>query len=857
MTDLNIIGVIEDFNQAVLDNEQKIIFNLNSVDPNIKQYKTLFKSREELIDSIKILYKKCESDNPLYEKRIEQNIKFIKFVNSSNSIYCKTIHFNNGRQKNISNNIITSASEQISNNLNDNPLPYDVNLLEIHPCENASVNDCISAIIELKLNIIMKGWTLSIILAKYWCASIEYSKILNIPEKYVSKKLNIHSLNKIKSKLLNSEFTVDNFINNVPYDYADQIKIVLEFNSTNFNILHIKKAVSFLENSLIDTCRTCPQDIYIKTAGILKLSLLHKFQSGEFGIKQLTSRVVTLDHDILHKELIPHLKDYAVSEKSDGITSIVLIFGKDIFITCGAIVYKFDVLNFPELPSTKNIDALGLNKMDFNNIWIFDAEVIIGHENHITIIPFDIRMASSINLDNINFKYRLMFMKGLQTIKTVKTSMQIKRWYCGSDIKTLYNNSINSDKKIDGFIFAYLENLPFTTSMYYSSKVWKWKPSLGIDHNIVDQKPSLGVDHNIVDQKPSLGVFDNNTVDFLIQKCPDIFKGKSPYIAGGKSLYVLCCGLSKAVHQTLPNIIIVQSLIPNNANEYIPALFTPSDRPFSHLFWSDNTTLHGEIGEFLYNKNTKEWSLIKIRTDRKIEVERGNYYGNDHATAEKNWFMMNYPLLVDDIKSANHYVNNWHSKSKFITSIYENLIKHVLINTETILNICPYAVMDVFNKFISVIYAIKNTIEANRYIKDKYELTKKKIRFNSYYVNYDNVKNIKNTLVNSTIPISNNGVDNLLLIYSINKNDGTPGFGSLMEGMYTVKLYENLITHNGKIIIVVAEANDEKNYKISAIDEAFTASRYTKTLDIFVNKWVYISDNDLYETSRVLIFTRV
>jgi hypothetical protein len=186
MTDLNIIGVIEDFNQAVLDNEQKIIFNLNSVDPNIKQYKTLFKSREELIDSIKILYKKCESDNPLYEKRIEQNIKFIKFVNSSNSIYCKTIHFNNGRQKNISNNIITSASEQISNNLNDNPLPYDVNLLEIHPCENASVNDCISAIIELKLNIIMKDWTLSIILVKYWCASIEYSKILNIPEKYVS-----------------------------------------------------------------------------------------------------------------------------------------------------------------------------------------------------------------------------------------------------------------------------------------------------------------------------------------------------------------------------------------------------------------------------------------------------------------------------------------------------------------------------------------------------------------------------------------------------------------------------------------------------------------------------------------------
>ena len=738
----------------------------------------------------------------------------------------------------------------------DESIPYEIDLSEVIDTDDISVNDCVAMVANLKLSFTIHNWVLSVVLSKTWYNSdykysIKYRRMLSIPEKAGSKKLTIHRLKEIKSKLLNSEFTIDNFTKEAPYNYVDVIKVQLDFvaHNTYFNKSYIRSAVKLLENSLIDTCRISTTDIFIKIATILKLPQLAKYQNGEFGIKQLTSRVITLDHDILHRELIPAFGNYAVSEKIDGITSIVLILNKEMFVTCGSIVYKFDIMTFPSLPPTKNIELLGLNKIDFNNTWIFDAEVLTSPDGILTIMPFDIRMASSINIDNINFKYRLMFMAGLTDLKANKVIIKNKKWYRSNDIKVLYESKTKLEK-CEGFIFAYLDSLNFTTSMYYANKIWKWKPKFE-DTKVSECKHS--------------NTGDNNTIDFLIQNCPETLKGKAPYITSGKNLYVLTCGLSKSIHQSLPNIKIEQSLIPNNANEYIPALFSPSDKPYSHLYWSDQTNLAGEIGEFSYNIYTQIWTLVRLRTDRKIEVERGNYFGNDHKTAENNWFIINNPLTLDNILTAAPIVNPYASKQKFISALYENLVKHVIPNNETVLNICPVTIMECFNKFTSVIYAFNNTIESNRYIKDKYELVKKRIRFNSYYVQTPNICAIPDKLKNSTIPISKNGFDNLILTYTIDRNDQNVGFDSLMQGFKAVETYEELINRNGKIIIIVNEAPDTNikttpfninNFKIKSIDDAFQASKYKKILDIPVNKWVYIPDPDLYEHSRILVFTR-
>ena len=862
-----ISDIIDDYHQSIDLNKQKIIFNLIGLDPELKYFRSIFKVRSELIDSIKILQQKCFSDGLIREKKIEQTMKFYKINNNEHiqdeynrsmnmrdeKLLCKTVVFKAGRQKGQLSHILRTVSH-IDCDLVEKSIPYNIELMEIIDTEDIQVNDCIAMVADLKLCLNINNWVLHIILSKTWYNTdfknnIKYRKILSIPEKAGSKKLTIHRLKEIKAKLLNSEFTTENFAKEVPYNYADVIKVQLEFNTMGgiyFNKSFINLAIKLLENSIIDTCRISAQDIYVKIATLLKLSNLPKYQSGEFGIKQLTSRVITLDHDILHKELIPAFGNYVVSEKTDGVTSTILILGKDIFITCGSIVYKFDMIIPPSLPPSKSIEALGLSKIDVNNTWIFDAEVIIDINGILTIVPFDIRMASSINIDNISFKYRLMFMNGLVDLKANKIVIKMKKWYQASNIKSLYTRNCLNDlqideksekKKIEGYIFAYLDSLNYTTSMYYANKIWKWKSS------------------------------EFNTIDFLIQNCPENFKGKSPYISGGKHLYILCCGISKSIHQSLPNIKVEQSIIPNNANEYIPAIFSPSDKPYAHLYWSEQSNLHGEVGEFSYNINTETWNLLRLRSDRKIEVERGNYYGNDHKTAENNWFTINNLLGIDHLISQQSYSNQYSSKFKFITSIYENLVKHIIPNNETIINICPITIMECFNKYTSVIYAFNNAIESNRYIKDKYELAKKRIRFNSYYVQTSNFRNLMDKLKTSTIPISKNGVDNLILAYCINKNDQSPGFDSAYQGFETIKLYEEFINKFGKIIIIINEAPDTNtgikinnynihNYKIKNIEDAFESAKYKKILDIPVNKWVYIPDPDLYDDTRILVFSR-
>jgi hypothetical protein len=714
--------------------------------------------------------------------------------------------------------------------------------IEIKDAEEQSINDCVAMVSELKLLLQIQNWILTIALAKNWCATNSpAAKIFNIDSKHQSKSLKFHKLKEIKSKLLNSEFTTENFITNVPYVYADAIKIQLEFiaSPTYFNWSYIANAIKLLENSLVDTCRVCPQDIYMKVATILKVPNESKYKTGEFGIKQLTSRVITLDHDVLHRELIPHFGEYAVSEKTDGITSIVLIIGKEIFITCGSIVYKFEVAKFPALPSAKNIELLKLNRMDFNNTWIFDAEIIVNSDGLITLTPFDIRMASSINVDNINFKYRLMFINGLADLKVNKVAIKIKKWYKSSDIKTLYEMR-NRSSKIDGFIFAYLESINFTVSMYYSSRIWKWKPPMLIDEVGTNER-------KLADDT----IIDNNTIDFLIQKCPDSLKGKFPYMSSGKMLYVLCCGINKATHQTLPNITVIPSLVPTSANEYIPALFSPSDKPFSHLYWSTNPNLHSEIGEFAWTG--KEWKLLRIRHDRKVEVLKGNYFGNDHKTAENNWFMMNNKLTIGDLSDAHQYNNAMMTKHKFLNAIYENLVKHIFISTETLLVISSITILECFNRFVSVVYAYKNKVEANRYIKDKYELVRNRVRLNSYYVIVDRIKEIMPTIESSHIPISSNGFDHLLLFYTINNE--MSGFCGIDASIETLHTYTSLISKNGKITIVMQDI-DNGGATVKKIEDILLLMNFTKQIDAPVCKWVYITDNELYDSTRILMFER-
>ena len=115
---------------------------------------------------------------------------------------------------------------------------------------------------------------------------------------------------------------------------------------------------------------------------------------------------------------------------------------------------------------------------------------------------------------------------------------------------------------------------------------------------------------------------------------------------------------------------IVTKNLSNINRNYIPIKFTPTYVPLSIISEEKinkfkmkslkNTSLT-KIVELIWNKD--KWKLLKIRDDRQIDVNTGNYFGNDHRIAEITWHSIFWPLKLE------HLLN---SKKKYIDNLSTN-----------------------------------------------------------------------------------------------------------------------------------------------------------------------------------------
>ena len=149
------------------------------------------------------------------------------------------------------------------------------------------------------------------------------------------------------------------------------------------------------------------------------------------------------------------------------------------------------------------------------------------------------------------------------------------------------------------------------------------------------------------------------TIDFLIKKCP--VESYQPNKPENKLLYFLFCGIGKRVFYKLRMNLIkhYNDIFPNidtrNLPQYFPIQFEPRSNKNAYMFWSERENLDNQVGEFLYDLKTKEWKLKKLRDDRKIEVMRGNYFGNNYKIAEIIWMNLHDPLVIEDIEDHDTY----------------------------------------------------------------------------------------------------------------------------------------------------------------------------------------------------------
>lgn len=411
-------------------------------------------------------------------------------------------------------------------------------------------------------------------------------------------------LKRAKTEML-FPITVQSFPEKAPWSLADMIEFELEYTGLQSEF-GLTKMIIFntifddvLENTSNsdDAVPSDYQNVIYEIAKLITPNDAYKFKHSN-GLKQLSNQVIELDKNMFLKDVINDITEYYITDKVDGKRCLVYITNTESYAVSD-VLDKLEVKN----PSTIILDT----ELYDSVYYVFD--ILVNDGKLLIHAPFEKR-------------YEIF----VKTVEQLGEPFKLKPFIKLTEDFQKQIKSFKSAKKpydTDGIIL--------TPSMgkYDTMTVYKYKP------------------------------LDRLTIDFLIKKCPDKLLGISPYLPKtGKILYLLFSGIKHDVYRQLRmNTVryyddIFPTIDTHRLPKYMPVQFQASDKTYSYLFYSSDEKLDGQIGEFGYGS---EWKLHHIREDRKVELARGNYFGNNYKVAEMTWLSYQTPLVIEDLKVSNYF----------------------------------------------------------------------------------------------------------------------------------------------------------------------------------------------------------
>lgn len=497
-----------------------------------------------------------------------------------------------------------------------------------------------------------------------------------------TKETSLNELRIIRDKLFkpkdftytnqSSDILIKHISDDFDWSYPDRIELEMEYIGDNkyFSSIEITKVLDAIKRFDIITPKDTKSNLLTynqcicEIAKILKPHMIEKCIDGKIGLKQLGSNPIELSKELYIKSIAPNIQNFIITEKIDGVRSMLIIYPAEGL--CYVINNKnkdgFSIKNITYdtngifkhikcvILDTEAVD-IPIDNTYITNYYIFDIikYYVDSTDIGISLMPFNKRLgyidlitkhSNEILVDGIKFLYSKHF-------KELTISYQ--------DIRTFYVNMCKLPYDIDGVILI-SKNESYEKTMNY-----KWKP--------------------------------NQTIDFVVKKCPNNILGISPYITKeNKTLYILFCGireveyklygieLFRSYYQMFPDVCYNK---PGQLNDnYIPIQFAPSANPYAYLFWSENNSLNNKVVELFYDK---EWQLYKVRSDRLNDLNRKTYYGNNFKVAETIWMNYRNPLTLDILCRANQQTtmtSYFTIKSTDYVAIrkFNNYVKKELIN---------------------------------------------------------------------------------------------------------------------------------------------------------------------------------
>jgi len=358
-----------------------------------------------------------------------------------------------------------------------------------------------------------------------------------------------------------------------------------------------------------------------------------QFKLNEFSqggtLKRLLPQVTTLTKN-MYASIYPP-KGLFITDKADGTRCIAIVNGGIGTLLANKIII-----------TDKPVD-LESCKLDT----ILDGEIISddGEHSHISskFYAFDIIALNGVNVSIEPFEKRLEYLDtGVKILNEVFGSSfaEVKPIYfienntpeyLESIIKRAHDSTRPYNK--DGLIF--IEN----DKPYELTTSYKWKS------------------------------IQDNTIDFLVKKCPRELIGVYPYVENENcKLYLLFVGINfhymkKLSLQICPRYTQIFGKNISERPTYVPIQFSPADVPYAYIYQHPNDspyTVEDKIVEFRCGGNCDaagggsifvDWEIVRIREDRSVNK---NYFGNDFFVAESNWSNYINPFTVQELWESTH-----------------------------------------------------------------------------------------------------------------------------------------------------------------------------------------------------------
>lgn len=561
---------------------------------------------------------------------VEQSINFILPSSDGNRI-CQ-VSFVDGEKQNIGfikkNRLQRSFSK-------DGMMLYKTVVSSEIPIPKFSINLSEFARIKLRLSVRpkeIKGWRVDFTLVK------------------TINKIN-ETFKKYKENILKQGITVENFVKTAPWGYIDSLELEVEHIGDEKKIQEhdINTVVQYIFNLAGNEYKNrfeYQQMIYEIAQYVVSAKERENFKHKK-GLRDLYNRVWELNRKEYYDKVFPNIKDFYVLGKADGVRSIIVIRNNFMYILNGG-------LKILQLQT------------DYGKDTICDAEHILDTD---TYYVFDVLAHKGEKLTNLPTETRISYIDAVVKMSEGKikrkTIVSLTDNYI-SEIKNIWaDEQSNGLYEVDGLIFT-----P-KNKTYSKMRSWKWKP------------------------------LSHMSIDFLVKKSPPSLNGIHPYIVkDNHTLMFLFSGINKTLYDKLKLMPLpkYKELFPSvKMYNYFPIQFSPSNDPYAYMYWHPNDSefsvddIANNVCEFKRVKTESDdgqsykWEIMRIRTDRKTELIRGNYFGNSFYIAEYTWQNYENPLVFDDlIITSSEYMNRGYfqeEKTEMYRSVtaYNSYVKGLLI----------------------------------------------------------------------------------------------------------------------------------------------------------------------------------